>query len=245
MRLKYLLVLPLILAAAIASAQLSKGVRMIGSSIATSFIGTGETRYTYPDPSSNYITKQNQSNFNLTPSFGIFLTDQLAGGVQLIAGYSSFIIWRESLVNGNTYVRDENRNTDYGAGVYLRYYFKNSGKLLPFMQVQGNAGSGKTKTEGFYEIVNYRYNYEGASSKKFFYNAGLNAGVTKMINATVGIDATLGYSFSSNKFTTITDYRIVDNGTNLSSKNQVEQHFKGNGLNIGIGVQVFLQKRSK
>jgi hypothetical protein len=245
MHLKKLWILPLVLVAATASAQFSKGIKMIGSSIGTSFIGTGETRYIFVDPSFNYTSKQNQSNINLGPSFGTFFNDQLAGGVQLLVGYSNLSTWRESATNGNTYVRDEVRNTDYGAGIFLRYYLSRNAKFLPFLHVQGNAGSGKTKTEGFYEIMNYRQTYEGVSSKKFYYNASLNLGLTKLISPMIGIDATIGYNFSSNRFTTTTTQKIVDNGTNLSATNTVEQQFNGNGLNIGIGIQVFLRKRSK
>ena len=83
------------------------------------------------------------------------------------------------------------------------------------------------------------------SSKKFYYNAGLNLGLTKLISPMIGFDATIGYNFSSNRFTTTTTQRIVDNGTLLGGTNSVEQQFNGNGLNIGIGIQVFLRKRSK
>ncbi|MGZ5286449.1 MAG: hypothetical protein ACXWB9_04650 [Flavisolibacter sp.] len=245
MRLKLFQVFPFFLITISSYAQVGKGVRMIGSTIGTSFIGTGETRYSGPEPANNYLTKQNQVSINLTPSAGWFFTDQLAGGIQLLAGYSNFSIWRESLTNGNTYVRDENRNMDYGAGIFLRYYFISKGSLLPFLQLQGNGGSGKTKTEGFYEITNYRYTYEGESDERIYSNAGLNAGVTKMISASIGLDATIGYTFSSNRFITNTNYQINDNGTNLTSRTQVQQRFKSNGLNIGLGVQVFLPKKSK
>lgn len=245
MHLKKLWVLPLVLVAATASAQFSKGVKMIGTSIGTSFIGTGETRYSFVDPNTNYTSKQNQSNINLGPSLGVFFNEQMAGGVQLLLGYSGISTWRESASNGNTYVRDEVRNTDYGAGIFFRYYLNRSAKFLPFLHVQGNAGSGKTRTEGFYEITNYRQTYEGVSSKKFYYNAGLNLGLTKLISPMIGFDVTIGYNFSSNRFTTTTTQKIVDNGTTLTGTNSVEQQFNGNGLNIGIGIQVFLRKRSK
>lgn len=241
MQLKLILISIFISGAACSNAQFQKGYKMTGSSIAVTNISSGQTEYSFPSGTEGYTAHHNNFNISLNPSIGWFIQNNLVAGVQLITNFSKQEQWLEA-VNGNTYKKDNYRNLDFGAGGFLRYYFSITSKFKPFAHAYLNAGSGSTKTDGFYYLSNYSQTYTGNSSDRFFYNAGLNAGVTKMINASVGLEAFAGYVHSSNKFTTTTKANTNDNGTIINSEYQPTQKFSGNGLNVGVGLQVFLSR---
>ena len=224
-------------------AQFRKGSKLIGTTIGSSFISSGETKYSYPNNSQNYTAKQNNFNLNISPSIGWFFKDNLVGGAQLITIMSNQKTWLESESNGNTYKKDEYRNTDFGAGVFLRYYFTTAGGIKPFAHAFLNAGSGVTNTNGFYLFsATSSQTYTGKSSERFFYNAGINAGITKMISGSVGLEGFVGFSHSKNKFTTFTRATNVTGSTTTTSEYDVTQNYNGNGVNVGLGLVVVLGK---
>ena len=212
---------------------------MPGLTIAAGDLSSGETAFSYPNGTQGYTEKQNNFNMGLSPSLGWFVSDNLVAGVQLIFNFARQETWQVA-ENGNTYKKDNYRNLDFGAGGFSRYYFTNTGRLDPFAHVYFNAGSGSTNTDGFQYYTTYNLTYEGNSDSRFFYNAGLLAGITKMIAPGTGLEAFLGYAHSSNKFRTKTIVTTNENGSITRSEYEPHQRFSGNGLSFGIGIQVFL-----
>jgi hypothetical protein len=146
--------------------------------------------------------------------------------------------------SGTTYREDNSNNTDFGLGIFYRYYFSVDGRVKPFAHAYVNGGSGTTKTDGFYYALNYSQAYTGKSSDRFFYNLGLNAGITKIIGRMIGLEGFVGYAHSLSKFTTTTVATTNSNGAITTSEYQPTQKFTGNGVTVGIGVQLFLPHKA-
>ena len=217
-------------------AQFSKGTRMIGATIGSGYFTSGKTDFS----NQGYTNYNHNWNVSFTPSIGWFINDGNAVGANLFVSSTHQKSWNE--VSGVTNREDNSHNTDFGLGLFYRHYFKASSQLHPFVQAYVNGGSGVTKTDGFYYAPAYTQTYTGKTSDRFFYNAGLNLGLTKMLSNTVGAEAYVGYSHSYNKFTTKTVSTSVDRvGTGITQANYLaEQTYSGNNINVGIGLQVFL-----
>lgn len=222
-------------------AQWSKGTRMLNATIASGYFSDGHTDYVYQ----NYRTNNRNWSIGFTPSYGVFISDRSAVGASIFVNAGHQKNWNES--NNTTYKEDKSNNSDYGLGVFLRHYLAQSGKLHFFGQVYVNGGSGASKTDGYYYSGSVHENYTGKSSGRFFYNTGINAGVTRMLSSSVGLEAFIGYSHSYSQQTMKTQEYIVDNSNSsiTYSEYNSKQKYSGNNLNIGIGLQVFLQKARK
>jgi hypothetical protein len=235
-----------LLLSAASFAQFKKGDRLIGSTIGTTSYGSGNTDFT---SSGRYGSTLHTKNFsvNLSPLAGIFITDNAVIGGSLL-----FQVSRQKASNstsGTIYKRDNANVTDAGAGFFFRQYLKGSASLRPFAHIYLNAGSGKVTGNGVY-YYNYQTttateSYDTYTSGRFFINTGINAGVTKMIAPGIGIDAFIGYGFSSTDFKSITDGRVDYASAAIPDETyhrETGQHYSGSSLNLGIGVQVFLKK---
>ena len=233
---KAILLFCLLLCGAAGNAQLTRGTRMVGATIGSGYFSAGKTEIT----NQGYTSYNHNWNASLTPSIGWFIHDNAAAGANLFFNSSHQKTWSAS--SGITSKEDRNNNTDYGLGVFYRQYFASASSLRPFAHVYANGGSGITKTGGFYYASTYTQTYEGKTSGRFFCNLGLNGGVTKFLNPSVGIEAFIGYSYSYTKFTTTTTSVSVETGNNnvTTSKYTPVQTYSGNNLNIGIGLQFFL-----
>ena len=212
---------------------------MTGANIIASQVSSGKTQFHFPNGTQGYTLHKNQYNISLNPWFGWFIKKNVVAGVQITTGFSKQKIWLEA-ENGNNYKQDNQRDIDAGAGIFLRYYITSKATLKPFAHIYFNGGSGSTETDGFYYATNYSQTYEGNTSGRFFYNAGINAGLTRMINSSLGLEAFIGYIHSYNKFTTITVATINDNGNNTIAEYQPTQRTRSNGMNFGIGLQIFI-----
>lgn len=92
----------------------------------------------------------------------------------------------------------------------------------------------------------YKTTYDGKSSGGSFTNATLSLGMTKLLNPHVGLDIFAGYSFSYSKTelktTTLRD--DSNNGsTDLTIIDDRETKTTNHGFVIGVGLQIFLEKR--
>src|SRR4051812_30747866 len=88
------------------AAQFKKGTKMIGASVASAFIGTGKTDYTFPNGTQGYSTHNNNRSLNLSPSIGWFLNSNSVAGLSLLVNSSYQKTWNES--SGSTYKEDRN-----------------------------------------------------------------------------------------------------------------------------------------
>jgi hypothetical protein len=229
------------------SAQFAKGTVMPGAAIATGYMSSGETHFSGTNQLSSTISNTNTS-ISLSPSVGWFMNSNTVAGGSVFLLYNSQKLRQGS--GGITNKKDNTKNMDLGLGGFIRYYLNTKSSLRPFAHAYLNGGSGSSEIDGVYYTSGFggtdKSSYEGNSSGRFFYNAGVNAGVTKMLNEHIGLEAFLGYGFShtqvSNHVTQVTDYGNA--GTpDTTSEYETKQDFNGNALNIGIGFQLFLARR--
>lgn len=225
--------------------QFKKGMRMVGATVVSAFFNSGKTDYSYPPPTAGYTSNSNSFGITLNPSIGWFVSDNIAIGALLNVGYNHQKNFDEN-ASGVTFNKNIFNSFNFGIGGFARNYFNSPGNLTPFGQFNLNAGIGSSSNNGFYFTNGDKNTYDGKSSGDFFINTGLALGLTKMFNANTGLDFYVGYSFSYNKkefkTTTLTDVGN-DGSTDLTSISDPTQKFTNHGIAIGIGFQVFLDKK--
>lgn len=244
---KSLLLLLIFFSSFSAYAQLKKGNRMVGLTVASGLLSKGETELSGPNQTPS-VSETGNFTLQLTPSVGWFLTDNAIVGASITVGLSDQTVRRKSA--GVTYMEDNYNNIDFGAGTFFRYYFQGSSAFRPFTHLFFTAGSGTTNTDGFYYFTmgtdNAKSTYDGKSSGRFFYNAGINAGVTRLLSPNTGVDLFVGYLRTSNQMTTKTeqliDYTSPSTPDTRSSFENTQKH-TSNGVSFGIGFQVFLTRK--
>lgn len=228
------------------SAQFKKGMRMAEATIGSSFLNSGKSDYSFPPPTTGYTNSDNSFGISLNPSMGWFISDNVAVGALLNLGYNhdkSF-----DMANGNTFDQNISNNFNIGIGGFARNYFNTSGSMMPFGQFNLNFGIGSSSKNGFSYSNGNKYTYDGKSSGDLYVNTGLAGGFTKMLNDHTGLDFFAGYtfSFSKNTFKTTTLTDFGNNGTiDQTSVSEPTQKFTNHGFSIGIGFQIFLDKKNK
>lgn len=221
---------------------------MVGATIGSSLFSAGTTDFTGPNQPSS---EQDNRNFSLqlTPSIGWFLSHQTVAGASLLVSISNQRATSKS--GGVTYKEDNYKNLDFGAGGFVRHYLNSTATLRPFAHIHLTAGSGSTTTDGFWYYTEgsppatVKETYEGKSTGRFFYNAGVNGGFTKMLSQYAGLDFYIGYLYSFSKRTTNTT-EIEDHtapSPDIKMEYETTQKFTGHGLAFGIGFQVFLSRK--
>jgi hypothetical protein len=176
---------------------------------------------------------------------GWFVSDNTAIGALLNFGYSHQKMFDEN-ASGITFNKNISNSFNIGIGGFARNYFKSSGSMMPFGQFNLNFGIGSSDNNGFYFIGGDKSSYDGKSSGDFFINSGLALGFTKKINTYTGLDFYAGYTFSYNKkeFNTTTLTDLGNNGSiDQTAVSNPTQKFTNHGVSIGVGFQVFLDKR--
>jgi outer membrane protein W len=231
------------------SAQIKKGTRIIGASIGNVVVNSGTADVTV-DQIGNSTSKITGYNISINPSIGWFISDNTAVGASFnINPVSNKNTYEE---NGSTFQSDKSSNFNFGLGGFVRHYLKNTGNLLPFGQLGLNAGISNLNTEGFFYggtgPTVYKTSYDGSSNGGFFFNSTFQAGVTKMLNDHTGLDFYVGYNFSYNKNefkkTTLRDDGN-DGSIDSRGENNTTTKFTNHGFVVGVGFQIFLQKKDK
>lgn len=230
-------------------AQFSKGTRMVGASLGTAFFNSGNSEQTVTSIGS-ISAKVTGYGINLTPSMGWFLSENTAVGVNLVVNPSSDKASFEE--NGSTFQKDNSSYFNFGIGGFARNYFRNSGSFLPFGQLGFDAGMTSRKIDGFFYGGSgtnvYKDTYDGKSSGGFFTDLMLTLGVTRMLGESTGLDLQLGYNFSYNKntmkTTTLHDDGI-DGSIDETRPKETTTKFTNHRFILGIGFQVFLEKKKK
>jgi hypothetical protein len=240
---KLFVTLILIFSGLLSSAQFEKRMIMAGSSVSSAMVSGGKTDYTAPNATPSTVNNTN-INVSITPSLGWFINSKTVIGGSLLLTYNRQK--QSHTVNGTTDRKDNSNNTDFGIGGFLRYYLGDASGVKPFLHAYLNGGSGSGSTDGVSYSTVEKSTYKGDVSDKFFYNAGLNLGITRMFSPSAGLDIFAGYGYSHTKFHQRIDY--VYDYTNpsmpdLTGYSEYDQKFSGHALNIGIGFQVFISKR--
>ncbi|MCG2614622.1 hypothetical protein LZZ85_10030 [Terrimonas sp. NA20] len=225
-------------------AQFSKGMRMPGMTIGNVFFNSGTTEYASTSPNtSGYTSNINKGGFTFSPGIGWFVTDELVVGAQLIAGYT----YDKNIDDQNnvTFRKNIYRSFNGGIGAFARKYFSTTKSLIPFAQASLAGGTGSSKSEGFVYATSYKETYAGKSSGDFFANAGVQLGVTKMLNEHAGIDISAGYLFShtKNTFSNNTARDIDFNGSiDETGVEEITTKKNNHGFMLSVGLQLFLKR---
>jgi hypothetical protein len=246
---KYLLLtLGYLLVTGIMHAQFRKGMRMVGGDVASIVFNSGTGDISFPAPTADVTSHITSFSLHISPDLGWFISEHTAVGATLNINPTYDKAWYES--NGNTYQKDKKTAYNFGIGGFVRNYFgSSSSAYLPFGQVGLNFGISSVKTSGFFfgsDTVAYKKSYDGKSSGGFFSNASFSFGMTKLLSPHTGLDFFIGYNFSYNKSdflnTTLRDNNnngVIEETGILKSTTRFTNH----GAMIGIGFQVFLDKR--
>lgn len=246
MPLKLLALISFILITVVTNGQFEKGTRIAGATIGSIFFNSGNSDVSFPAPTQGYTSSTTSFGLSLTPSMGWFLNTHTVVGATFTINPTKNKSMFEN--GGNTFQKDESTSFSIGIGGFARNYFSTSSSFMPFGQIGFNAGVNNEKTNGFFIAGSnaYKTTYDGKSSGGFFANSLFAIGMTKLLNPHIGFDIYAGYNFSytKNKYKTIT-WR--DNGNDgsidITSENQPETQFTNHGFVLGLGFQVFLERR--
>jgi hypothetical protein len=242
MKVRILLLLLISLSTSVfCTAQPKKGLRMAGTSIGNLYFNSGETDYSDPNIQGGYTSQNRNFGLAFTPSLGWFINDNTAVGALVTLNYRHQKI--SDISTGTTFRRTTTDFFDFGIGGFARNYFNTSGNWMPFGQFMTNFGLSASKHDGFSYSGNDKSTFDGKSSGDFFANAGLSAGLTRMLNANTGLDLYIGYNFSYSKNTYKTT-TLIDLGNNGSidqtAISEPTAKFTNHGFAVGAGFQIFL-----
>ena len=230
-------------------AQFKKGDKMAGVAIASAVLNSGSADQIVTQIGS-VTSKVKTYNVSLTPSLGWFISEKMvAGGSLQINATGDKRTYQ--LTNGsNTFQKDQINSFNPGVGGFLRTYFSTSNSFMPYGQLNLSGGISHLKREGFIYLgsgaSSYNEQYTGKSSGGYFFNAGLNAGLTKMMGENTGLDFFIGYNYSYSKDTfkrTILRDNGNDGTVDETKINETTTKFSNHGIQFGIGFQVFLRKK--
>jgi hypothetical protein len=232
------------------NAQFTKGDKIVGASLASAFFNTGTAEQSVTSIGS-VTAKISGFGISFSPSLGWFISEKTAVGVMVnINSIEDKAAYQGN--NGYTFQKDKSNTSNIGIGGFVRNYFGNSGSLLPFGQLNINGGISNLKKEGFLYLgaspVVDKETYTTKSSGGTFFNAGVNAGFTKMIGENAGLDFFLGYTFSKTK-NTIKKIKLIDENNdgsiNITEENETTTRLTNHGFQFGIGFQIFLTAKKK
>jgi len=243
---KSAIVIPALLVTIMINAQFKKGDKMVGASVGSVFYNNSSADLS--NSLGSATTGTDHFGVAISPSIGWFINESVAIGIAPSISYDKQKQIGKSS-NGNTYLKDESNHFGVNVGGFARYYFRGaSDKLRFFGQYNLSLGLGGGKNEGFEYERNGLYveRYERKSSGDFMANTGITAGLSKFLGRYTALDVYIGYNFSYTKSspagTTITDY--TDPGTpDTTVKIDYEQKITGHNIVLGVGFQVFLEKR--
>lgn len=179
------------------TAQTSKGDKMVGASLVYGYYSNNDNTTSYSNTATVYNSKTNSFYISLAPNVAWFLADNLAVGGVLGLNYS-----HSKTKSSNTGSPATSESTSSYPGISIgpmvRYYFGNSDKAKPFVQVDGSIG--------FYPYKTTSSSSGGSSSEttgkpKGTYNAGLSFGYEQFVSDHVGLYISLGVNYMSDKIT--------------------------------------------
>lgn len=147
------------------------------------------------------------SSFDFNPKVGYLLSDKLAVGVELMVGSTKgedIVIEGTTVASGN-----DAKVSNFGAGVFARYYFLELGKRFK-VNTELGLGFGSTK-----------YDDGSDDIKKNGINAGLGLGLNYFVKDNIAITFGLSdlLSFSSEKYDVDGAENVTEFNANLNVMN--------------------------
>jgi hypothetical protein len=231
-------------------AQFKKGTKIISANIGSALFKSGTIDYSQSvDLGGTFYTRATTKNFDiqLAPGLGWFINPQLAVGGRIGLNYLSAKRNDKDLGSGNVYSKDNTNSFFADINAFSRYYFTTEKNWLPFAEATAGVGFGSSKGDGFfYKGTEYKDITNTKSSGDFAINAGLLIGITKMIGDQVGLDIYAGYKYNryKNDINKATRRDIgMDGSIDENLKNFTSQESNNHGLQVGVGLQIFLHKK--
>jgi hypothetical protein len=228
------------------NAQFKKGDKMVGASVGSMFFNAGNTNISTNVTISN--TSNNNFGISFNPSIGWFINNKVAVGISPMISYSKQELLGKS-VAGSTFLKDESSRYTLGIGGFARYYLPGSTERMRFFgQFDLLAGIGGSSADGFqYETTGvYVDRYDQKSSGDLSVNTGLSFGVSKFLSTRTALDFSIGYKLSYTKSHVtgnfLRDY-IDPNAGDETKKPDYDQSFTNHGLILGVGFQIFLDRK--
>lgn len=224
--------------------QFTKGTRTLGFNFGGIGYNSRNTDEDYTDSRFGLRTKsQNDFSLSINPSYGVFLSNQLLLGGGLSVSYN-----RSKYEEKYDFVFNSSSNSlVMGLNVYSRYYFAGKNNLFPYGQINFGIGFGNGSGESTERYISRDSSIIEDFTQKGILNvnAGFSAGVTKMLNKSVGIDFSLGYNLNMfNSTISPTFSRVVRGSTTESgSGGEYKSSNITNGLGINVGLIIFLEPK--
>ncbi len=221
--------------------QFIKGTRTLGFNFGGVGYNSRNTDDDYVDSRLGLRTKsQKDFSINFNPSYGVFVTNQLllGGGISLSYNNSKYDEKYDFVFNSSS------NSLILGLNLYSRYYFAGKNNLFPYGQINFGVGFGNGSGESTEKYLSRDSSIVNDFTQKgiFNVNAGLSAGVTKMLNKNVGIDFALGYNLNMFNSTIAPVFSRVVRGTTIESGNGGEYKSSNttNGVSLNVGLIIFL-----
>jgi hypothetical protein len=208
-----------IIAIATVHAQTQKGKIVIGGQINLS----GNNDYSV-DTLNSY--EYSSFGFQISPEAGYFISDHLAIGGSLIFGISNYSTTYKNPGQTPSKLKFETNSTNYGVGVFARYYLKLTDKFYFCATGEAAYRYEPQKVKYTYNDPDYIYPTNNPSTQKIHRNTfsvRIAPGLTYFITPKLGIQGSFGnlrYSNSTSKNTSLN----FDNHDNSESY----------GINLGL-----------
>ncbi|HTI09538.1 MAG TPA: hypothetical protein VL832_13305 [Puia sp.] len=207
----------------VSQAQIKKGDILLG--------GTLSLYSQKATPDNNYPTPPNkQTNYNISPSIGKAIKDNLLVGFDL-----AFTGSKNTQGTGTgSYT---SKSCTYGAGVFLRKYKPLGGGFAIFMQTRFGGSYNTQKTQ--YEGDPYPYNNVKGYSFDLSFYPGIAYAITKRVQLETGFAnlVDVNYSHSKDSQTTGVNNNVLANSKSNSFGISTSL---SNGYGFAVGIKVLL-----
>lgn len=217
----------------VANAQTGKGSIMIGGGLNVNLAGKTVNKVTPPSGNATSTETKGNLNWNVSPTAGYFISDNIVVGLNLNVGSSFF--GRVASIDGK---KEETVNTvNLGAGVFSRYYKEVGNGLYLFGQVSVDYTSGTTQNRTP-DILHPSDIIDGNKIKNNIIGVNITPGLTYFFSNNWGVDFSLNniIGYTSMKSTSQTPN---NNGSSSTSSSQFNI---GLGLTPTLGVNYYFGK---
>lgn len=218
------------------NSQNQKGNWLVGVSIGS--VGFNNSKSTELRVNSNFESWTDGKSFtiNLTPYAGYYFTDKIVAGALINLGLGNSTSESRSSISPNVF-KNKSNTIIFEIGPFGRFYFgKLNNRGMPFAEANFQVGfypknKSSTYTNG---NLNTTYTYESYLSK----NAGTRIGYEHFLNRHIGLQYTVGFSYT--KYSYKVNYDYVG-GTDAS----YEESYRATGITAGLGLVIHLERKQK
>lgn len=227
-----------------AKAQFKPGTLFVGTTLGNLGYSSANSDYGY-DVGTARSTGTKTVTFSAGPQVGVFLTPNLifGGSLSYSLSHSSANTTNTSATNTVTGSKSTTTTNTVSLGPLLRYYFTSLAARNAFYgQVNAAAGTGTGSSSGSSNTTTTDGSSTGKINGIFNWNAGASVGMTHFFYKRIGMDFSVGYSFSHahSDNNNITYTTKLSNSTITSATNNYSLNTTTNGITLGLGFHFFI-----